>query len=133
MDIVIYDINTDHKSCLEYCNTISMITRYVDYLGMLMEIQDVIFSQALNTNFFTGISKTQFSGSNLAISGTLDGDCTGSINFPLLGGAHPFAYHRHNCSFVISTTGDALQSRETGCTGNTHFITNYCLSIRNFM
>ena len=100
---------------------------------MQMEIRDVTFSQALNTNFFTGISKTQFSGSNLAISGTLDGGCTGSINFPLLGGAHPFAYHRHNCSFVISTTGDVLQSRETGCTGNTHFITNYCLSIRNFM
>ena len=137
--VVIYDmwymsfVNTDHKSCLEYCNSTNMITRYVDYLGMQMEIQDVIFSQALNTNFFTGISKTQFSGSNLAISGTLDGDCTGSINFPLLGGAHPFAYHRHNCSFVISTTGDALQSRETGCTGNTHFITNYSLSIRNFM
>ena len=108
-----------------------MITRYVDYLGMQMEIQDVSFSQTLNTYFFTGISQTQFSGSNPAISGTLDGDCAGSINFPLLGGGQPFTYHRHNCSFVILTTGDVLQSRETGCTGNTRFITNYCCYISN--
>ena len=83
-----------------------------------MQIQTVGFSQTLQKSTFTGTSQTQFSDSINSISGTVDGDCTGSINVPQLGGNQPFVYHRENCSITMSSTRIVLQSRESECPGN---------------
>ena len=83
-----------------------------------MEIQTVGFSQTLQKHTFSGTSRTQFSNLITPISGTVEGDCTGSIDFPQLGGVQPFAYHRKNCSITMSSTGIILQSRESECPGN---------------
>ena len=83
-----------------------------------MEIQTVGFSQTLQKNTFTGTSRTQFSNLITPISGTVDRDCTGSIDFPQLGGVQPFAYDRENCSITMPSTGIVLQSRESECPGN---------------
>lgn len=51
-----------------------------------MEIQTVGFSQTLQKNTFAGTSRTQFSDFITLVSGTVGGDCTGSYDFPQLGG-----------------------------------------------
>ena len=67
-----------------------------------MQIQTVSFSQTLQKNpTFTETSRTQFSDSITSISGTVDGDCTGSIDVQQLGGNEQFTYHRENCSITI--------------------------------
>ena len=91
-----------------------------------MQIKTVGFSQTLQKSTFTGTSQTQFSDSVTLISGTVDGDCTGSIDFPQLGGNQSFAYHRENCSITMSSKGIVLQSRESECPGN---ITNVIICL----
>ena len=102
----------------DYCNVTAFVSRYLDFVGIQMQIQNVGFSQTLQKNTFTGTSRTQFSNSVISISGTVDGDCTGSIDFPQLGGNQLFAYHRENCSTTMSSKGIVLHSRESECPCN---------------
>ena len=94
-----------------------MVSRYLDFMGVQMEIRTVSFSQTLQKNIFTGISRTQFSNLITPISGTIEGDCTGSVDFPQLGGVQPFSYHRESCSINMSSVGIVLESRESECAG----------------
>lgn len=52
------------------------------------------------------------------INGTLEGDCTGSFNFHLLGGVQPFSYFPENCSMAMLTAGKLFRSKEPECIGN---------------
>lgn len=71
---------------LDYCNLTALVSRYLGFVGIDMEIQTVGFSQTLQKNTFAGTSRTQFSDFITLVSGTVGGDCTGSYDFPQLGG-----------------------------------------------
>ena len=47
------------------------------------------------------------------INGTLEGDCTGLINFQFLWGVQPFIYNPSDCSITMSTTGNIFESFNT--------------------
>ena len=53
------------------------------------------------------------SGPNTPINGTLEGDCTGLINFPLLGEVQSFVYNPSDCSITMSATGNIFESSNT--------------------
>lgn len=55
---------------------------------------------------------------NPPINGTLENDCSGTINFEFLGGIQPFQYFPDNCSIVMSTTGNVFRARSAECIGN---------------
>ena len=55
---------------------------------------------------------------NPPLNGTLENDCSGTINFELLGGVQPFQYFPDNCSIVMSTTGNVFRARSAECIGN---------------
>ena len=59
---------------------------------------------------------------NPPINGTLENDCSGSINFELLGGVQPFQYFPDNCSIVMSATGNVFRSKLAECLGKVFFI-----------
>ena len=68
----------------------------------------------LRANYFEGDQKL---ADDTTINGTLQGDCTGIINFPFLGGIQPYVYYLENCSVVMSTTGNVFQNRNDRCPG----------------
>ena len=55
---------------------------------------------------------------NPPVNGTLENDCSGKINFEVLGGIQPFQYFPENCSIVMSTTGNVFRARSAECIGN---------------
>ena len=69
----------------------------------------------IRANYFEGDEQPV---EDTPINGTLEGDCTGIINFPFLGGIQPYAYYPENCSVVMSTTGNVFQNRNDRCPGN---------------
>ena len=71
--------------------------------------------QFIRANYFEGDEQLV---EDTPINGTLEGDCTGIINFPSLGGIQPYAYYPENCSVVMSTTGNVFQNRNDRCPGN---------------
>lgn len=69
----------------------------------------------LRANYFEGNQQTT---KDIPINVTLEGDCTGMINLPFLGGIQPYSYCPDNCSVVMSVTGNVFQNRNNECPGN---------------
>lgn len=69
----------------------------------------------LRVNYFEGNQQTT---KDILINGTLEGGCTGIINFPFLGGIQPYACYPDNCSAVMPSTGNVFQNRNNECPGN---------------
>lgn len=59
---------------------------------------------------------------NPPLNGTLEDDCSGTINFEFLGGVQTFQYFPDNCSTVMSITGNVFRARSTECIGNIYLI-----------
>ena len=84
------------------CDTSNLIGRYDDNTnGIKIRINVFV------ANFIHGIH--QVAGTSTPINGTLEGDCTGLINFPALGGVQPFVYDPGDCSITMSTTGNVFE------------------------
>ena len=93
------------KTILVPCSTSDFTGRYQDNNGNRIKISKY------TANYFYGAH--QISGPDPPIIGTLEGDCTGLVNFPFLGGVQPIEYDPTDCSITMSSTGEVHRTRDS--------------------
>lgn len=104
------------------CNTTTWIANYEDSNGIRFRVK------SYQANIFQG--SHQISGTDPPISGTLEGDCTGLIDFPFLGEVQALKFFPENCSIVMAATGNVFHNRDNDCPGNTNLFKNFRGTLR---
>lgn len=98
----------DKNISLGSCNTSELTGRYDD-TRYNIRMRITLFSG----NYIHGNHIIIGPDLDPPINGTLEGDCTGLINFPLLGGVQVFVYNPSGCSITMLTTGNIFESFNT--------------------
>ena len=94
-----------HKTHLGPCDTSVFTGRYEDNNGNQIKISK------FSANYFHG--GHQIPGPDPPVNGTLEGYCTGLINFPFWGGVQPIEYDPTDCSITMSSTGEVYRTTDT--------------------
>ena len=69
-------------------------------------------------------------GNDPPISRTLEGDCTGLIDFPFLGEVQAFQFFPENCSILMAATGHVFHNRDNDCPSNISLLKNFRRALR---
>ena len=74
--------------------------------------------RTLTGNAFTATYEPKGSDPNIQFTGTLNDDCTGTIDdFGVFGGTQAFVYNSDTCSITVFNTGNVYRSRSGDCAG----------------